>query len=42
MTLVTTVGGASGPLYGSLLMGMGKALKAGRSPVEAFAEGSRA
>ena len=25
MTLVTTVGGASGPLYGSLLMSMGKA-----------------
>ena len=25
MTLVMTVGGASGPLYGSLLMGMGKA-----------------
>jgi phosphoenolpyruvate---glycerone phosphotransferase subunit DhaL len=39
MVLVTTVGGASGPLYGSLLMGIGKALKAGRSPTEAFAEG---
>ncbi|MDJ0971838.1 MAG: dihydroxyacetone kinase subunit DhaL [Kiloniellales bacterium] len=26
MTLVMTVGGASGPLYGSLLMGMGKAV----------------
>lgn len=25
MTLVTTVGGAAGPLYGSLLIGMGKA-----------------
>ena len=39
MTLVTTVGGASGPLYGSLLMGIGKGLKAGKEPVEAFAEG---
>jgi phosphoenolpyruvate---glycerone phosphotransferase subunit DhaL len=39
MILVTTVGGASGPLYGSLLMGMGKALKVGKSPVEALAEG---
>jgi phosphoenolpyruvate---glycerone phosphotransferase subunit DhaL len=39
MILVTTVGGASGPLYGSLLMGIGKALKAGQGPVEAFAEG---
>ena len=39
MTLVTTVGGASGPLYGSLLMGIGKGLKAGKDPVEAFAEG---
>jgi phosphoenolpyruvate---glycerone phosphotransferase subunit DhaL len=39
MILVTTVGGASGPLYGSLLMGIGKALKAGRGPTEAFAEG---
>ena len=29
MILVTTVGGASGPLYGSLLMGIGKGLKAG-------------
>ena len=27
MTLVMTVGGASGPLYGSLLMGIGKALE---------------
>ena len=26
MTLVMKVGGASGPLYGSLLMGMGKSL----------------
>ena len=39
MVLVTTVGGASGPLYGSLLMGMGKALQAGQGPSEAFAEG---
>lgn len=39
MVLVTTVGGASGPLYGSLLMGMGKALKAGQGLTEAFAEG---
>jgi dihydroxyacetone kinase-like protein len=39
MVLVTTVGGASGPLYGSLLMGIGKGLKAGKSPVEACAEG---
>ncbi|MFO1039207.1 MAG: dihydroxyacetone kinase subunit DhaL [Geminicoccaceae bacterium] len=38
MTLVTTVGGASGPLYGSLLMGMGKAAEAGKSWTEAFAE----
>ena len=39
MILVTTVGGASGPLYGSLLMGIGKGLKAGKSPAEALAEG---
>ena len=39
MVLVTTVGGASGPLYGSLLMGIGKGLKAGKTPAEAFAEG---
>ncbi len=31
MKLVSTVGGASGPLYGSLLMGAGKAVKAGAS-----------
>ncbi|MCA8908014.1 MAG: dihydroxyacetone kinase subunit L [Rhodospirillaceae bacterium] len=43
MTLVMKVGGASGPLYGSLLMSMGKTL--GDSPVtvatlaEAFASG---
>jgi dihydroxyacetone kinase-like protein len=39
MTLVTTVGGASGPLYGSLLMGMGKAAKAGADPTAQLAEG---
>jgi dihydroxyacetone kinase-like protein len=39
MILVTTVGGASGPLYGSLLMGIGKGLKAGKEPAEALAEG---
>lgn len=39
MILVTTVGGASGPLYGSLLMGIGKGLKAGKEPTEALAEG---
>ena len=39
MVLVTTVGGASGPLYGSLLMGIGKGFKAGKTPAEAFAEG---
>jgi dihydroxyacetone kinase-like protein len=39
MTLVTTVGGASGPLYGSLLLGIGKGLKAGRTATEAVAEG---
>jgi dihydroxyacetone kinase-like protein len=42
MTLVTTVGGASGPLYGSLLMGMGKGIQAGRAAVDAFAEGTEA
>jgi phosphoenolpyruvate---glycerone phosphotransferase subunit DhaL len=39
MILVTTVGGASGPLYGSLLMGIGRGLKAGKDPTEALAEG---
>lgn len=39
MTLVTTVGGASGPLYGSLLMAAGKAVQAGKSWPEACAEG---
>ena len=32
MVLVTTVGGASGPLYGSLLMGIGKELQGGQGP----------
>ena len=32
MTLVMKVGGASGPLYGSLLMGIGKALTDGPRP----------
>ena len=46
MTLVTTVGGASGPLYGSLLMSMGKAAASepsDRASVAAvFAEGVEA
>ena len=42
MTLVTTVGGASGPLYGSLLMAMGKAAKAGAEPMAMLAEGIEA
>lgn len=42
MTLVTTVGGASGPLYGSLLMAMGKAAKAGADPTDMLAEGIEA
>ena len=37
MTLVMTVGGASGPLYGSLLMGMGKG--AGGGAAALLAEG---
>ena len=32
MILVTTVGGASGPLYGSLLMGIGKGLQGRQGP----------
>lgn len=32
MTLVMNVGGASGPLYGSLFMSMGKAVPAGTDP----------
>ena len=35
MTLVTTVGGAAGPLYGSLLMGMGKAAPPDRAATPA-------
>ncbi len=46
MTLVMSVGGASGPLYGSLLMGMGKALPqdpaSGDDVVSMFAEGVEA
>ena len=34
MTLVMKVGGASGPLYGSLLMGMGKSLAGSSNPDE--------
>lgn len=37
MTLVMTVGGASGPLYGSLLMGMGKGAAGGAAAM--LAEG---
>jgi len=36
MKLVTTVGGASGPLYGTLLMALGKALPETPTPVEAI------
>jgi dihydroxyacetone kinase-like protein len=39
MILVRTVGGASGPLYGSLLMGMGKAAARGADVVTQLAEG---
>jgi dihydroxyacetone kinase-like protein len=39
MTLVMKVGGASGPLYGSLLMGMAKAAKAGHDLEGQLAEG---
>ena len=46
MTLVMKVGGASGPLYGSLLMSMGKAMPAEASSredfVASFAEGIEA
>lgn len=38
-TLVMSVGGASGPLYGSFLMGMGKAAKAGKPFPEQLADG---
>ena len=37
--LVTTVGGASGPLYGSLLLAAGRALAGGSPPAGAFLEG---
>jgi len=39
MTLVMKVGGASGPLYGSLLMGMAKAAKSGKGLVDQLDEG---
>jgi len=39
MTLVMKVGGASGPLYGSLLMGMAKAAKAGEPLIRQLAQG---
>ncbi len=39
MILVMKVGGASGPLYGSLLMGMAKAAKAGHDVEGQFQEG---
>ncbi len=39
MKLVGAVGGASGPLYGSLLMGIGKAAKGGADLETAVAEG---
>ena len=38
MTLVMKVGGASGPLYGSLLMAMGKAIKEPPEDAAAFAD----
>lgn len=41
-TLVMSIGGASGPLYGSLLMGMGKAAKAGKPFREQLADGVEA
>lgn len=39
MTLVMKIGGAAGPLYGSLLMGMAKAAKAGHDLEGQLAEG---
>jgi len=39
MTLVMKIGGASGPLYGSLLMGMAKAAKTGQDLEGQLAEG---
>jgi dihydroxyacetone kinase phosphoprotein-dependent L subunit len=41
-TLVSTVGGASGPLFGSLLIAMGKARREGQSWVDALYEGVEA
>ncbi len=38
MTLVMKVGGASGPLYGSFLMAMGKAMPASSLSLEAFTQ----
>jgi dihydroxyacetone kinase-like protein len=38
MTLVMKVGGASGPLYGSLLMAMGKAIKEPPADAASFAD----
>jgi dihydroxyacetone kinase-like protein len=42
MTLVSTVGGASGPLFGSLLMAMGKARREGHGWADALYEGVEA
>jgi dihydroxyacetone kinase-like protein len=42
MTLVMKVGGASGPLYGSLLMGMAKAAKVGHDVEGQLSEGVEA
>ncbi|CCD83721.1 PTS-dependent dihydroxyacetone kinase, ADP-binding subunit DhaL (Glycerone kinase) (DHA kinase) [Bradyrhizobium sp. ORS 285] len=42
MALVMKVGGASGPLYGTLAMGLGKALPAGPSAADAAAAFGRA
>ena len=39
MKLISTVGGASGPLYGSAFMGMAKAAKEGASDQELFQAG---
>lgn len=41
-TLVKTVGGASGPLFGTLFMTTGKALDAGEAPATALAQGVEA
>ena len=42
MTLVTSIGGAAGPLYGSLLMGMGKAAGTGAGLAEQVTAGVEA